>query len=138
LKKRRSGIYRAVPVPHPLVDMLDLVHGLRPLQVRTDRGRSHRLWPWSRMTGWRRVCEVMAQAGADRKNKRTLCAALLRCLRALHYTPSGVSAGRSTWGRRTWSSPRRIGHECLLQRRLLEAHVAAEGDRTLGSCIAAW
>jgi integrase/recombinase XerD len=63
LKKRRSGVYRAVPVPHPLVDMLDLVHGLRPLQGRTDRGRSHHLWPWSRMTGWRRVCEVMARAG---------------------------------------------------------------------------
>ena len=39
LKKRRSGVYRAVPVPHTLVNMLDLVHGLRPLQGRTDRGR---------------------------------------------------------------------------------------------------
>ena len=62
LKKRRSGVYRAVPVPHALVDMLDLVHGLRPLQGRSDRGRHHRLWSWSRMTGWRRVCEVMARA----------------------------------------------------------------------------
>ena len=56
LKKRRSGVYRVVPVPHTLVDMLDLVHGLRPLQGRADRGRSYRLWSWSRMTGWRRVC----------------------------------------------------------------------------------
>ena len=32
LKKRHSGVYRAGPVPHTLVDMLDLVHGLRPLQ----------------------------------------------------------------------------------------------------------
>ena len=63
LKKRRSGVYRAVPVPHALVDMLDLVHGLRPLQGRSDHGRGHRLWSWSRMTGWRRVCEVMARAG---------------------------------------------------------------------------
>lgn len=31
LKKRRRGVYRAVPVPHALVDMLDLVHGLRQL-----------------------------------------------------------------------------------------------------------
>ena len=38
LKKRRSGVYRAVPVPHTLVNTLDLVHGLRPLQGRTDRG----------------------------------------------------------------------------------------------------
>ena len=63
LKKRRSGVYRAVPVPHTLVDMLDLVHGLQRLQGRSARGRSHRLWSWSRMTGWRRVCEVMARAG---------------------------------------------------------------------------
>ena len=63
LKKRRSGVYRAVPVPHALVDMVDLVHGLRPLQGRSDHGRGHRLWSWSRMTGWRRVCEVMARAG---------------------------------------------------------------------------
>jgi hypothetical protein len=33
-----------------LVDMLDLVHGLRALQGRPDRGRHARLWPWSRMT----------------------------------------------------------------------------------------
>ena len=63
LKKRHSGVYRAGPVPHTLVDMLDLVHGLRPLQGRSDHGRNHRLWSWSRMTGWRRVCEVMARAG---------------------------------------------------------------------------
>jgi integrase/recombinase XerD len=77
LKKRRSGVYRAVPVPHTLVDMLDLVHGLRPLQGRTDRGRSHRLWPWSRMTGWRRVCEVMARAG----------------VRGPHASPKGLRHG---------------------------------------------
>ena len=62
LKKRHSGVYRSVPVLHTLVDMLDLVHGLRSLQGRSDRGRHHWLWPWSRMTGWRRVCEVMAWA----------------------------------------------------------------------------
>jgi integrase len=63
LKKCSSGVYRAVLVTHTLVDMLDLVHDLRPLQRRSDRGGHHRLWPWSRMTGWRRVCEVMAWAG---------------------------------------------------------------------------
>lgn len=34
LKKRRSGIYRAVPVPHVLLEALDLVHGIRELQPR--------------------------------------------------------------------------------------------------------
>jgi integrase len=29
LKKRRRGVYRAVPVPPGLLDQLDLVHGLR-------------------------------------------------------------------------------------------------------------
>jgi integrase len=41
LMKRRSGIYRAVPVPHAFVDMLDLVHGVRELQSRPDQGRGH-------------------------------------------------------------------------------------------------
>jgi integrase len=43
LKKRRTGVYRALPVPHALVDMLDLVHSLRALQSRSDRGRHTRL-----------------------------------------------------------------------------------------------
>lgn len=29
LKKRRSGVYRAVAVPPELLDTLDLLHGLR-------------------------------------------------------------------------------------------------------------
>ena len=52
LKKRRSGIYRAVPVPPALLEALDLVHGVRELQGRRGKGRGVRLWPWSRMTGW--------------------------------------------------------------------------------------
>ena len=65
LKKRRSGIYRAVPVPPALLDALDLVHGIRELQTRRGKGRGVRLWPWSRMTGWRAVHAVMAAAGLD-------------------------------------------------------------------------
>jgi integrase/recombinase XerD len=61
LKKRRSGVYRAVPVPPELLDTLDLVHGLREAQ---RRGQARALlWPWSRMTGFRRVQEVIAAAG---------------------------------------------------------------------------
>jgi integrase len=62
LKKRRAGIYRAVPVPPALLDALDLVHGIRELQSRRGRGRGVRLWPWSRMTGWRAVHAVMEAA----------------------------------------------------------------------------
>jgi len=65
LKKRRTGIYRTVPVPPPLLDALDLAHGIRELQSRRGKGRGERLWLWSRMTGWRAVHAVMEAAGLD-------------------------------------------------------------------------
>ena len=65
LKKRRDGIYRAVPVLPALLDALDLVHGIRELQSSRGKGRGVRLWPWSRMTGWRAVHAVMEAAGLD-------------------------------------------------------------------------
>ena len=34
LKKRRKGVYRAVPVSPELLDALDLVHGIREAQRR--------------------------------------------------------------------------------------------------------
>ena len=63
LKKRRGGLYRAVPVPSTVLDALDLVHGLREAQRGRDEGRSVLLWPWGRATAWRRVSEVMSMAG---------------------------------------------------------------------------
>ena len=42
-----------MPVPPALLEALDLVHGIRELQGRRGKGRGVRLWPWSRMTGWR-------------------------------------------------------------------------------------
>lgn len=65
LKKRRSGLFRAVPVPAEVLDALDLVHGLREAQKGRDGGKSLRLWPWSRATAWRRVSEVMNEAGIN-------------------------------------------------------------------------
>src|SRR5215475_5791788 len=56
-KKRRSGLYRAVPVPATLLDALDLVHGIR------DRKTKALLWTWSRKTAYTRVIEVMEKAG---------------------------------------------------------------------------
>ena len=58
-------LYRAVPVPPALLDALDLVHGIREHQARRDKGRGERLWPGSRMTGWRAVHAVMAAARLD-------------------------------------------------------------------------
>lgn len=62
LKKRRSGIYRAVPVPPALLETLDMVHGIRELQGKRGKERGIPLWPWSRMTGWRVVHAVMQAA----------------------------------------------------------------------------
>jgi integrase len=56
-KKRRPGIYRAIPAPAALLDALDLVHGIR------DRKTRSRLWTWSLRTAYTRVIEVMEAAG---------------------------------------------------------------------------
>jgi hypothetical protein len=52
-------------VPPALLDTLDMVHGIREAQSRRGKGRGERLWPWSRMTGWRAVHAVMVAAGLD-------------------------------------------------------------------------
>ena len=62
LKKRRSGVYRAVPVPPGLLDQLDLVHGVREAQKRGKGHADRPLWPWARNTAWRHVKAVMAAA----------------------------------------------------------------------------
>jgi integrase/recombinase XerD len=63
LKKRRKGVYRAIPVPLSLLDTLDMVHGLTEIQRRgRTRELDQPLWSWSRTTAWRRVVAVMKQA----------------------------------------------------------------------------
>ena len=64
LKKRRTGLYRAVPVPPAVLNALDLVHDLKARQ-RCPQARETRLWPWSRATAWRRVVGVMRDARLD-------------------------------------------------------------------------
>jgi integrase/recombinase XerD len=77
LKKRRKGIFRAVPAPPDFMNALCLVHDLGTLQRRSDRGRAVRLWHWSRSTAWRRVAEVMEAAGVT----------------GMHATPKGLRHG---------------------------------------------
>lgn len=55
LKKRRPGVFRAVPVPDSLLNKLKEVHG----GLTADE----RLWPWSRTTAWQYVKTVMRAAG---------------------------------------------------------------------------
>ena len=63
LKKRRRGVYRAVPVPPAVLDALDLVHGVREAQRGKEGGRGQRLWSWARSTAWLRVQGVIHAAG---------------------------------------------------------------------------
>ncbi|MEE9148101.1 MAG: tyrosine-type recombinase/integrase, partial [Candidatus Tectomicrobia bacterium] len=59
LKKRRRGIYRAVPVPQTLIETLDMVHGLREAHKRHKKDvLDTPLWPFSRVTAWRHVSAV--------------------------------------------------------------------------------
>jgi integrase/recombinase XerD len=57
LKRRRKGLFRAVPVPRELLAHIVVIHDLprHPLQER--------LWKFSRPTAWKRVRTVMATAG---------------------------------------------------------------------------
>jgi integrase len=63
LKKRRRGVYRPVPVPPELLDTLDMAHGLRQIHKKRGARLDEPLWPWSRMTAWRRIQEVIDAAG---------------------------------------------------------------------------
>jgi integrase/recombinase XerD len=61
LKRRRKGVMRQVPLPRSLVRELDRTFALRERQ-RDSSLASQRLWPWSRVTAWRRVKTVMIAA----------------------------------------------------------------------------
>jgi len=61
LKKRRRGVFRAIPLPDELLAELDSVHGLL-VHHDDPAARSRRLWPWCRTFAWSRVKEGMALA----------------------------------------------------------------------------
>lgn len=56
LKKRRKQVFRAVPLSGTLLDQLKI------WMENGTLNRTERLWPWSRMTGYRRITEVMQRA----------------------------------------------------------------------------
>jgi len=74
LKKRKQGVYRSVPVPPSLLDMLDMVHDLKHGNPRAGKHIDKPLWNWSRATAWRRIKEVMDKAG----------------IKGAHATPKGL------------------------------------------------
>jgi len=65
LKKRKRGVYRAVPVPPAVLDMLAMVHGLKGRKKKTTKKDSPPppLWDFGRTTAWKKVLAVMAAAG---------------------------------------------------------------------------
>ncbi len=64
LKKRKRGVYRAVPVPSEVLDTLDMVHGLKGAQkAKKTTILNKPLWPWSRKTAYTRIKELMDHAG---------------------------------------------------------------------------
>jgi integrase len=77
LKKRKRGVYRAVPVPPAFLDTLNIVHDLKAAQTRRDGGKSIRLWTFARNTAWRHICAVMNAAS----------------IRGPHATPKGLRHG---------------------------------------------
>jgi len=62
LKKRKTGIFRSVPVPPTLLDSLDMVHGLKK---QKKKKKKQLIWSWSRATASRKVAEVMKEAGIE-------------------------------------------------------------------------
>jgi integrase/recombinase XerD len=64
LKKRRRGVYRAVPMPAELLADLDRVYGLAAARRSPDLASS-REWRWSRTTAWSRVKGAMAAAAVS-------------------------------------------------------------------------
>lgn len=58
LKKRGKSIFRSVPLPGDLAESLQ--SWLERKDIEIDR-----FWPFCRMTGYRRVCDIMRQAGVE-------------------------------------------------------------------------
>ncbi len=57
LKKRRNDVYRVVPLPIWLLELVQTHY--QPMYEYPER----RLWPWSRAKGWMVIKRVMADAG---------------------------------------------------------------------------
>ena len=61
LKKRRQGVFRAIPIPDQLLVQLNDVHKIGERQVRPEL-RRERLWPWCRTIAWMHIKKAMETA----------------------------------------------------------------------------
>ena len=60
--KRRRHLVREVPIPPSLMEVLDRHFGIAAAQAHPERA-ARRLWPWNRVTAWRLIKRVAAEAG---------------------------------------------------------------------------
>ena len=89
LKKRRRGVFRAVPVPSEHIDALNMVHAIRDAQNGQKKTQIDiPLWDWSRTTAWRRVKEVMD--ASDIQKGPHLCPKGLRHGYGIHAIGKGI------------------------------------------------
>lgn len=61
LKKRGTGLFRAVPVPTGVLDELNRIHRIQAKQ-RDARRANEPLWAWCRTTAWKLVKRAMVAA----------------------------------------------------------------------------
>lgn len=64
LKKRRRGLYRAVPIPIDLITELNRVHDIQTAREQPERARQ-RIWGSCRTTAWNWIKACMTLAGVD-------------------------------------------------------------------------
>ena len=63
LKRRKRGMFRVMPLPRKLIDMLRHVHGLDD----PSHDVKERVWKWCRTTAWKRVKAVMKRANVGER-----------------------------------------------------------------------
>ncbi|NVJ92355.1 MAG: site-specific integrase [Methylocystaceae bacterium] len=57
LKKRKRGVFRAVPLPNALIESLQ--------RLTANKPQTQRLWPWCRTKAWQEVKAVMTAMQTD-------------------------------------------------------------------------
>lgn len=72
----KQAVFRAVPMPRQVLRELDKTHDISSARRNGD-AIDRRIWSWCRTTGWKRVKEVMHEAG----------------IAGLHACPKGLRHG---------------------------------------------
>jgi integrase/recombinase XerD len=62
LKRRRSGVFRAIPVPSELVTRVMRIADIQKCAL-DEKQEQARIWNWGRTTAWKHVKSVMEVAG---------------------------------------------------------------------------